>query len=122
MSIYQEIIFVHYRNPRNWGRIPGATATTTLNNLLCGDTITMDLIQKGDKVKDVKFSGEGCAISKAASSLLTEYIKKNNDTASLIKLDKKFMIELIGVEIGVNRLKCLLLPLEALHTLLEVHG
>lgn len=121
MSIYQEIIFEHYRNPRNWGRINGPKKTVTLYNPLCGDKIILDLVQEEGTVKDVKFSGEGCAISKAASSLLTEYIK-NKDVKSLIKLDKKFMIELIGIEVGINRLKCLLLPLEALNKLLSING
>lgn len=121
MSIYQEIILEHYRNPRNWGRIKGATATVTANNPLCGDVITLDVVIKNKSIQEVKFSGVGCAISKASASLLSEYIK-NKNTESLIKLDKEFMIKLIGIEVGINRLKCLLLPLEALHTLLLSHG
>jgi len=121
MSIYQAIILDHYNNPRNWGVLKNPSKSVTVDNPLCGDRIRLDIDLKNDIVHDVKFSGEGCAISKAAASLLSEYMKKK-DTKLLINLDKAFMIKLIGIEVGVNRLKCLLLPLEALHQALHVTG
>lgn len=113
MSIYREIILDHYRNPRNFGRIENPTKTVSVNNPLCGDVIHLDLLVKDDVVENVKFSAEGCAISLASASLLTEHIKgKTKD--SLINIDKDFIINMLGVELSPNRLKCALLSLEAL--------
>lgn len=117
MTIYQEIVLEHYRNPKNLGRLSYATNTTTVFNPLCGDAVTMDVILKGDKVKDIRFVGKGCVISQALCSQLTEFAK-NKSKHELRTLDKAFMIKLLGIELGPNRLKCALLPLEALQKLL----
>lgn len=117
MSLYKEMILEHYKNPKNFGRLAHATKTTTVFNPLCGDEITMDITLKGDKIKDLKFTGKGCVISQAITSQLTEYAK-NKSKSELRKLDKAFMITLLGIELGPNRLKCALLPLEALQKLL----
>lgn len=121
MSIYQDIILEHYRNPRNFGKLASPTHAVTVDNPLCGDRITLEVVVTGAFVKEVKFSGEGCAISKAASSMLLETVK-NQPLASLIKLDTAYMIKLIGITVGPNRLKCLLLPLEALHKIVNING
>jgi nitrogen fixation protein NifU and related proteins len=113
MSIYQEIILDHYRSPHNFGLLSQPTGSVKLSNPLCGDKIQMDIIIEGDVVKDVKFSGQGCAISTASASMLTDYAKSKTVT-ELQKLDMKFILELLGIELSPNRLKCALLPLEAL--------
>lgn len=117
MSIYQEIILEHYKNPKNFGRLAHATKTTTVFNPLCGDEITMDVTMRGDIIKDLRFTGKGCVISQALTSQLTEY-SKNKSKPELRKLDRAFMITLLGIELGPNRLKCALLSLEALQKLL----
>lgn len=117
MSLYQEIILEHYKNPKNLGRISHATKTTKVFNPLCGDEITMDVTMSGDKIKDIKFTGKGCVISQALTSQLTEYAK-NKSKSELRKLDRAFMIKLLGIELGPNRIKCALLSLEALQKLL----
>jgi nitrogen fixation NifU-like protein len=114
MSIYQEIILDHYRNPKNFGKIKNPTKSSSVYNPLCGDLINMDIVIKDGKVNEVKFHGQGCAISTAAASILTEYIKGKKG-ADLLKIDKNSMIKLVGIEVGPTRMKCLLLPLEALH-------
>lgn len=115
-SIYQEIILEHYKHPRNFGTIRNPSKKTSVSNPLCGDKIVMDIVFTDKKIKEIKFNGQGCAISQASASLLTEYsIGKSKDT--LQKLDKEFMIKLLGIELGPNRIKCALLPLEALHKL-----
>jgi nitrogen fixation NifU-like protein len=116
-SIYQEVILEHYRNPKNFGKLTNATKSTTVLNPLCGDAITMTVIFKGDVLKDIKFIGQGCAISQALTSQLTEHVK-NKTKKQLRKLDRAFMIKLVGIELGPNRLKCALLPLEALKKLI----
>lgn len=103
----------HYRNPRNFGSLRGATNSASVYNSLCGDSIQIQLRLKDDKVLDARFSGESCAIARSSGSLLTEYIK-GKSKKKLINLNKAFMIKLIGIEISPVRLKCLLLPLEAL--------
>lgn len=116
-SLYQEIILDHYRNPKNFGKLPNATKSTTVLNPLCGDVITMEVLFKGDMIKDIKFSGKGCVISQALGSQLTEFAK-NKTKWELRKLNRGFMIKLVGITLGPNRVKCALLPLEALHKLL----
>ena len=116
-SIYQEIILDHYKNPHNYGSIKDPTKKTSVSNPLCGDEITMDILFNKNKVEQIKFSGKGCAVSQASASILTDFVlHKSKD--ELKKLDKEFMIKLLGIELGPNRIKCALLPLEALHKLL----
>lgn len=117
MSIYQEIILENYRNPKNFGRLSHTSKSVTVFNPLCGDAITIDVEFNGDTVKDIKFIGKGCVISQALTSQLTEYVKHKSKN-KLRKLDRTFMIKLLGIELGPNRLRCALLPLEALKKLL----
>jgi len=111
--MYQEIILDHYRNPRNAGVLPDATGEISLNNPLCGDKITLTIKEDEGRIVDIGYKATGCAISVASASMLSEYILgKTKD--ELQKLDKDFIIELIGIELSPNRIKCALLPLEAL--------
>ena len=113
MSLYQEIVLDHYRNPRNASLLKDATNTIELNNPLCGDVITLTIKEENGVIADLGYEANGCAISVASASLLSEYaIGKTKD--ELKKLDKDFIIELIGIELSPNRIKCALLPLEAL--------
>ena len=77
----------------------------------------MDALFEKDKVKQIKFKGQGCAISQASASILTDYVL-NKAKEELKKLDKDFMIKLLGIELGPTRIRCALLPLEALHKLI----
>lgn len=72
-ALYEEVILDHNRSPRNWGEIPGARHIEG-RNPLCGDKISLDVIVNGDVVTDIKFRGEGCAISKASASMMTQAI------------------------------------------------
>ncbi|MFN4212782.1 MAG: Fe-S cluster assembly sulfur transfer protein SufU, partial [Microgenomates group bacterium] len=73
MSLYQEIILEHYRHPKNYGQIKNPSKKIKITNPLCGDEIEMMIKLKGDKIGEIKFQGQGCAISQAAASMLTEY-------------------------------------------------
>lgn len=117
MTLYSEIILDHYQAPRNRGKIKDSTAQCHVSNPLCGDQIDMEIKVKDGVVSDIKFEGVGCAISTASASMLTEYAKGKKIT-DLKKMDQKSIIELLGIELGVNRIKCALLPLEALHKLI----
>lgn len=74
-DLYQEIIVDHGKQPRNFGELPDATLQKDGHNPLCGDQLTIFLIEKGGVVEDVRFKGTGCAISVASASLMTECIK-----------------------------------------------
>lgn len=118
MNIYRELIIDHYKYPHNFGSIKNPTKKTYLSNPSCGDMIEIAITLDKEKVRDIKFRGQGCAISQASASILTDYalgkLKKD-----LKKIDKEFMIKLLGIELGPNRIKCALLSLEALHKLLD---
>jgi nitrogen fixation NifU-like protein len=74
-ELYQEVILDHSKRPRNFGRLEGATHKADGDNPLCGDRIHLELEMSGDRVKDVRFEGQGCAISTASASLMTEALK-----------------------------------------------
>ena len=74
-ALYQDLILDHYRRPRNRGSLEHADATVTKKNPLCGDVITLQLELDGDIVRDAKFAGEGCAISQASASMMTQMLK-----------------------------------------------
>ena len=116
MSLYSELILDHYQNPRNFGEVNHPTHQSKVSNPLCGDKIKMTVKIEKNKVADIKFEGVGCAVSKASASMLTEYLK-GKTKEELQKVDKKFIIKMLGIELGVNRIKCALLPLEALKKL-----
>jgi len=117
MNIYSEVILDHYRYPRNFGTIKYPTKKSSLFNPLCGDKIEMDIIFEKDKVEEIKFRAQGCAISRASASILTDHaLGKAKD--ELKKINKDFMIKLLGIELGPNRIRCALLSLEALHKLI----
>jgi nitrogen fixation NifU-like protein len=74
-DLYQEVIFDHYRQPRNRGELPHASHRAEGYNPLCGDRITLYLLIEGGIVKDARFEGSGCAIATASASLMTEALK-----------------------------------------------
>jgi len=94
MDMYREIILDHYKHPRNFGHLFHASATAQAYNATCGDKIIMEIAIADNKIKDVRFSGVGCAISQAAASMLTEKVKgmkisdvkkiKTNDIISML--------------------------------------
>jgi len=115
-SVYSEIILDYYRHPRNKGDLPHAHIRAKDSNPLCGDIIEMQLELDGDGVvKDVRYNGQGCAISQASASMLTELVKgKKLDEVRAIS--KEDILSLIGGQLSAVRLKCALLSLKVLKT------
>ena len=74
-AVYQELLLDHYRRPRNRGDLPDADITVEQKNPLCGDSLTLQLTLDGDRLSEVAFTGQGCAISQAAASMMTQLIK-----------------------------------------------
>ncbi len=112
-EMYADIILDYYRNPRNYGSIDRADIKERDSNPLCGDVIEISIRLDGNKIKDIKFSGQGCAISQAAASMLTELVigKSMEDIA---KLSKKDVLGMLGIPISAVRMKCALLSLKVL--------
>src|SRR3989344_5827032 len=79
MDMYRDIILDHYKHPRNFGTLSSSDAKASEYNATCGDRITIELRTQNSErrtvIKDIKFSGEGCAISMASASMLTERVK-----------------------------------------------
>lgn len=113
-DMYREIILDHYKNPRNYGRLEPADITYEDDNPLCGDRIRIDIRLDDDNcVKEVAFSGKGCAISQASASMLTEEIV-GKSLDEIKKIDKEHVLEMLGIQLGPTRLKCALLSLKVL--------
>ena len=112
-DMYRDYILDHYKNPRNYGELAGATHRYHDTNPLCGDEITMFLLVEGDRVLDVRFTGRGCAISQASTSILTEEVK-GKTLEELRALDRDHVLGNLGITISPARVKCALLGLKAL--------
>ena len=112
-DFYREEILEHYTRPHNYGTLESPDISHEENNPLCGDRVRFDLELDGDgqTVKKVRFSGVGCAISKASASMLSDMIV--GKTLDEIKaLTKEDVLDELGIELGPVRLKCALLPLK----------
>ncbi|MEK6948130.1 MAG: Fe-S cluster assembly sulfur transfer protein SufU [Nanoarchaeota archaeon] len=107
-DMYQEIILDYWKNPKNKGIINNPTSSFKDSNPSCGDIVQVDLKINNNKIEDIKFSGDGCIISQASASMLTEFIKnKTIDEAKNISRDDVLMM--LGIELSGIRLKCALL-------------
>jgi nitrogen fixation protein NifU and related proteins len=110
-DFYRDFILDHYRNPRNFGHLSDPDASAEDLNPLCGDTIRMEFdVDDAGVVRDVRFSGKGCAISQASASMLTETIK-GMPLEEIAKLSKDVVLENVGIGISPTRLKCATLGL-----------
>jgi nitrogen fixation NifU-like protein len=111
-ELYRENILDHYKRPRNFGRPPEFDLDFEDTNPLCGDEqhVFIELDSAG-KVSGVGFEGKGCAISTAATSMLTEELA-GMTREQLLHLDKSVVLELLGIEISATRMKCALLGLK----------
>ncbi|MEP6766312.1 MAG: Fe-S cluster assembly sulfur transfer protein SufU, partial [Gemmatimonadaceae bacterium] len=74
-ELYQEVILDHNRKPRNYGELEGADHRAEGKNPLCGDHVQVELVMDDDVIREVKFTGHGCAISRASASLMTAAVK-----------------------------------------------
>ena len=112
-ALYREAILDHYKHPRYKGHLEKPDIRHHDHNPFCGDDITVELQVENDVVIAAAFDGRGCAISQATASMLMEEVI-GKSVAELKQLDKAYILELLGIEIGPVRLKCALLPLKVL--------
>ena len=119
-SLYREVILDHYKNPRGHGVIEDADAEAEGFNPLCGDEISIyvSFAEDGETIEDVKFSGRGCAISQASTSMLMEMVK-GRKASEVASLPKDELLEEIGIPLTPIRLKCALLGLGVLKVALH---
>jgi nitrogen fixation NifU-like protein len=111
-ELYRENILDHYKRPRNFGRPEEFDLDFEDVNPFCGDEQHV-YIKLGDdgRVSDVAFEGKGCAISTAATSMLTEELE-GKTPEELLRLPKEFVLDLLGIDISATRMKCALLGLK----------
>ncbi|HWT95269.1 MAG TPA: SUF system NifU family Fe-S cluster assembly protein [Solirubrobacteraceae bacterium] len=113
-DLYREQILEHYKRPHNWGELESADLEFEDNNPLCGDELKVQLVVGDDNtVTDVRFSGHGCAISQASASLASDEVK-GMKVDEVMRLDKDFILDLLGIELSATRMKCGLLSLKVL--------
>ena len=135
-ELYQEIILEHNKRPRNYGLLAGATHTARGENPLCGDELQVQVLLDGERLRSVHFQAQGCAISKAAASMMTEAVsgKSVREAVSLAHevIDKlkttgggdnpvfeSDLDALLGVRKFPARVKCATLAWHALISALE---
>jgi nitrogen fixation NifU-like protein len=116
--LYKEEIIDHYKSPQNFGILKKFSNHSQQLNPFCGDQIDLYIRIQDGKVSDVSFQGHGCAISIAAGSILTEYIRGRSLTA-LTNFSKQDMLEQLGVAISETRKKCALLAWATLQDCLK---
>jgi nitrogen fixation NifU-like protein len=111
-DLYRENILDHYKRPRNFGRPERFDLEFEDTNPFCGDEqhVYIALDEEG-RVSEVKFEGKGCAISTAATSMLTEELA-GKTREELLTLDRDEVLDLLGIEISATRMKCAMLGLK----------
>ncbi|MEW6457393.1 MAG: Fe-S cluster assembly sulfur transfer protein SufU [Acidobacteriota bacterium] len=128
-EIYKEVILEHYNKPKNFGKLEQSDLVSEGMNPLCGDEIYLELAISDGRIKDVRFTGTGCSISRASASMMTEIIKDKSleEVENIIKKFKGMLLEnrddveelgdlkaLKGVRVIPVRIKCAILSWDVL--------
>jgi nitrogen fixation NifU-like protein len=119
-DMYREVILDHYKNPRGYGVIEDPDAQAEGQNPLCGDEVKISLRFAGDgeTIEDIRFEGRGCAISQAATSMLTELVV-GRSAEEVARMPKEELLDEIGIPLTPVRLKCAILGLGVLKVALH---
>lgn len=118
MDIYRAELVELSKAPHNWGKIEKPDAKAVAVNPFCGDTIRMTLRVKNGVIKDAKFDGTGCVISKVSASQLTDYIIGKKISA-VKNIDLAEVLKIVKMSVGIGRLKCAALCLQAIQEALK---
>ena len=111
-DLYREYILEHYKRPHNWGELADPDLEFEDLNPLCGDELKVQIkLDADNRVEEVAFSGHGCAISQAAASMVSDELK-GKSVDDLVRLDRDFVLDLLGIDISATRMKCALLSLK----------
>jgi nitrogen fixation NifU-like protein len=115
-DLYRENILEHYKRPHHWGELSQPDLEAEDFNPLCGDELKVQIsIGEDGRVADIAFSGHGCAISQASASMASDEVI-GMPVDDLIKLDREFILDLLGIDISATRMKCALLSLKVLRS------
>ncbi|HET9721051.1 MAG TPA: SUF system NifU family Fe-S cluster assembly protein [Solirubrobacteraceae bacterium] len=113
-ELYREYILEHYKRPHNWGELEHPDLQASDLNPLCGDELQVQLaVDEDGKISEVAFSGHGCAISQASASMVSDEVK-GMKVSDLLSLDRSFVLDLLGIDISAQRMKCAMLSLKVL--------
>ena len=115
-DVYRELILEHYKHPRNYGKMKDPDVIIYESNPLCGDEIEIHLKMDKGFVKDLKFSGRGCAISQASASLLTDRFK-GKPAEEIMRMKNEEVLHILGLDVrklNPARTQCAVLPLKAI--------
>jgi nitrogen fixation NifU-like protein len=113
-DLYRENILQHYKHPHHWGTLDSYDLAAEDFNPLCGDELRVELkVGEDGRVTNVAFSGHGCAISQASASMASDEVI-GMAVDDLLKLDREFVLDLLGIDISATRMKCALLSLKVL--------
>ena len=113
-DLYREYILEHYKRPHHFGELESPDLEFHDTNPLCGDELRVQLNLDGEnRVADIAFSGQGCAISQASASMVSDEII-GMPIDDVLRLDKQFVLDLLGIDISATRIKCALLSLKVL--------
>jgi len=113
-QVYMEMLLEHYKHPHHHHPVEGAQYHHKEGNPSCGDVLEIWVkVDEEDRVVEAGFQGRGCIISQAAASILMDLVQ-GKPLEEVKKLDKRALLEELGIEIGPMRLKCALLPLKVL--------
>jgi nitrogen fixation NifU-like protein len=111
-DLYREQILEHYKRPHNFGRLDDRDLAFEDTNPFCGDEQRIELkLDSEGRVAEIAFEGKGCAISTAATSMLTDELV-GMSREDVLALPKEFVLELLGIDISATRMKCALLGLK----------
>ena len=121
-DMYRQQILDHYKNPRNYGEMEDPTFSHVGENPSCGDTIRVDvrLDDDGETIEYVTFSGDGCAISQASASMLSQRLR-GTTLAELEAMDTEDVTEMLGVDISPMRIKCAVLARQVAQDGAKIH-
>ena len=113
-DLYRENILEHYKRPHHWGELEDPDMEFFDTNPLCGDELKVQIkVGEDNTVADIAFSGHGCAISQASASMASDELI-GMPIEDLLKLDRDFVLDLLGIDISATRLKCALLSLKVI--------
>jgi nitrogen fixation protein NifU and related proteins len=112
-DLYRDYILDHYKRPRNFGELQPHDLDGEEHNPLCGDELGVHIRVQDGRIADLRFHGHGCAISQAAASMASDEVK-GMAVDDVLRLDRSFVLDLLGIDISATRMKCALLSLKVL--------
>jgi nitrogen fixation NifU-like protein len=118
--LYSDTLLDHFRNPRNYGSLPSPDVAYEEFNPLCGDRIRIELKISDNRIAAARFVGDGCAICIAAASMLTVLVLDADIDQSAVVSSEK-LISSLKSDIKPSRMKCALLPLDALRSCVKIY-